>query len=107
MTNLSESYNKADTNYNLKINDNTFNQLTTSNNNYELADQISNYEDTAKAQIEAENLLNNFNEKAVSRNELIFKKQKVSIKNLFSPLWTNRLFFVILALIGGIGAGIW
>ena len=86
MTNLSENHNKTDSNYNIKVNDSIFNQLTTSTNNYELADQISNYEDTAKAQIEAENLLNNFNEKAVSRNELIFKKQKVSIKNLFSPL---------------------
>ena len=107
MTNLSESYNKTDTNYNIEINDSIFNKLTTSNNNYELADQISNYEDTAKAQIEAENLLNNFNEKAVSRNGLIFKKQKVSLLRIYSHLFEPiDWFFVILALIGGIGAGI-
>ena len=102
-----KGHQKTGTNYNLKLDDSSIHQLPTLNYNYEINDLISDYEDTTKAQLEAENLLNNFNEKSMSGNNLIFKKQKVSLLRIYSHLFEPiDWFFLVLAIIGGIGAGI-
>ena len=77
--------------------------------NYSDKDDFShnNKYETDKAQLEAEELIKNFKENSITKNNLMFQKQSISLfriyAHLFKPLdW----LFLILAIIGGIGAGV-
>ena len=88
------------------IDEQSFNELN-SNIHIQNPEEISNYELTAKAQREAEILLNNFNENEIRNNNLMFEQQKVSLFRLYTHLFEPiDYLFLILAIIGGIGAGI-
>ena len=102
-----EKKNNENSNYNFKTEDNSFKQFFPNNHNYEISDEITNYEDIAKAQLEADKLLNEFDEHSITNNNLIFNKQSVSLlkiyKHFFEPIdWV----FLFLAILGGIGAGV-
>ena len=99
--------NNNDTNYNFKNEENSFKQFLPNNYNNETSEEITNYEDIAKAQLEADKLLNEFDENSITNNNLVFNRQSVSLLKIYKHFFESiDWLFLILAILGGIGAGV-